>query len=337
MIPEFLTGIIAPMFTPCDEDGSLDPKGAGEFARFLLDRGVIIIIFARSGFGKMYTFARDEVKRIIDATIDTVGGQMGVIPGTAGVWDCNPSEKPDPDRYIEETIELTQYAKDKGANGVVVVIPEALPEKPRSSLHDRMCEYYQKVARTVDIPIVIYHPPGVSGPYRMTPGLFKNLVRIDGVVGMKYSITDMEKFAEVARLAPEDFALIAGAETAFLPALVLGAVGVIGQGCCVCPELLRAIFDHYARGEIEQARKVQFVVNELVDEAAEIDIAVFGKMYAMKKGYGVSPHPRATGHKGSGDEPYTQQTEREVTEEQYDRYAAILEEKLASYTSVATG
>jgi dihydrodipicolinate synthase/N-acetylneuraminate lyase len=337
MIPEFLTGVIAPMFTPCNEDGSLDPKGAGEFARFLLDKGVITTIFARSGLGKMYTFAGDEVKQIIDVTIDSVGGQMGVIPGTAGIWDCNPSEKPDPDSYTEETIEFTQYAKDKGANGVVVVIPEALPEKPGSSLHDRMCEYYQKVTRAVDIPVVIYHPPGVTEPYRMTPALFKNLVGIDGVVGMKYSITDMEKFAEVARLAPEGFALIAGAETAFLPALVLGAVGVIGQGCCVSPELLRAIFEHYARGEIEQAREVQFAVNELVDESAEIDIAVFGKMYAMNKGYGVSPYPRAAGHKGSGAGPYTQQIERVVTEEQYERYAAILEEKLALYPAPAKG
>ena len=41
MVPEFLTGVIAPMFTPCKADGSLDPKGASEFARFLLDRGAV--------------------------------------------------------------------------------------------------------------------------------------------------------------------------------------------------------------------------------------------------------------------------------------------------------
>jgi len=273
MVPEFLTGVIAPLFTPCNEDGSLDPKGASEFTRFLLDRRAVTTIFARSGLGRMYTFTNNEVRQIIDAVIDAVEGQAGVVAGTAGIWDRNPSEKPDPQRYTEEAIELTQYAKDKGADGAVLVMPEALPEQPKTTLHDRMCEYYQKVARAVDIPIILYHPGNTSEPYRMTPGLFRKLVRIDGIVGMKYSTMDMDKFAGVARLAPEDFALIAGAETVFLPALALGGVGVIGQGCCICPEILRTVYDCYARGEIDLARQAQFDVNELVDESAEIDIS----------------------------------------------------------------
>ena len=317
MIPEFLTGVIAPMFTPCKTDGSLDPKGASEFAQFLLDRGAVTTVFARSGLGRMYTFTKAEAKQIIGAVIETVGAQAGVVAGTAGIWDRNPSEKPDPQRYTEEAIELTQYAKDKGANGAVLVIPEALPEEPRATLHDRMCEYYQTVARAVDIPVVLYHPGNTREPHRMTPGLFRNLVQIDGIVGMKYSTMDMDAFAGVARFAPDDFALIAGAESVFLPALVLGGVGVIGQGCCVCPEILRAVYDHYRSGEIGLARKAQFDVNDLLEDSAEIDVSVFGKTYAMKKGYGVSPYLRAT--------------ERAVTEEQYESYAAVLEEKLASY------
>ncbi len=317
MVPEFLTGVIAPMFTPCKEDGSLDTRGAGEFARFLLDRDAITTIFPRSGLGKMYTFKKNEVKQIIDATMDAVGGKVGIVPGTAGVWDRNFDEKPDAERYTEETIELSQYAQDKGADGVVIVIPEALPEEPKATLNDRMCEYYQRVADTVDLPIVIYHPGAIVEPYRMTPGLFKNLVRIDGIAGMKYSIMDMDKFAAVARFAPDDFALIAGAESVFLPALALGGVGVIGQGCCVCPEILRAVYDHYNRGEIELARKAQFAVNDLLVASSGMDIAVFGKMYAMKKGYALEPFPRAT--------------ERAVTEEQYKRYATILEKALATY------
>ena len=323
MIPEFLTGVIAPMFTPCNEDGSLDPKGASEFARFLLERGAVTTIFARSGLGRMYTFTKAEVKQIIDAVIETVGAQAGVVAGTAGIWDRNPSEKPDPHRYTEEAIELTQYAKDKGVNGAVLVIPEAIPEEPRTTLHDRMCEYYQEVARAVDIPIVLYHPGDTRDPYRMTPELFRNLVRIDGIVGIKYSTMDMDAFAGVARFAPDNFALIAGAESVFLPALALGGVGVIGQGCCVCPEILRAVYDHYTRGEMELARKAQFDVNDLLEDSAGIDISLFGKMYGKKKGYGVKPYPRAT--------------ERAVTEEQYESYVAILEEKLASYPAPAKG
>jgi 4-hydroxy-tetrahydrodipicolinate synthase len=317
MLPEFLTGVVAPMFTPCNEDGSLDTRGAQEFARFLLERNVITTIFARSGLGKMYTFKKNEVKQIINATMDTVGGRIGLVAGTAGEWDRNFDEKPDPERYTQETIELTQYAKDKGADGVVIVIPEALPEEPRATLHDRMCEYYERVAGAVDVPIVIYHPQAIIEPYRMTSELFKNLAQINGIVGMKYSITDMDKFAAVARFAPDNFALIAGAESVFLPALAFGAVGVIGQGCCVCPEILRAVYDHYNRGEIELARKAQFAVNDLLVASSGMDIAVFGKMYAMKKGYAL--------------EPFQRSTERAVTEEQYERYAAILEKELAPY------
>ena len=317
MVSEFLTGVIAPMFTPCNADGSLDKKGAAEFARFLHDRRSVTSVFPRSGLGKMYTFTKNEVKLITDAVIDAVGGEMGVVAGTAGIWDKDPNEKPDPHRYTDETIELSQYAKDKGADGVVIVIPEALPKEPKATLHDRICEYYREVARSVDVPIVLYHPHGVSEPYRMTPALFQNLVRIDGIAGMKYSIPDMHKFAQVARYAPDDFALIAGDESVFLPALALGAVGVIGQGCCTCPEILRAVYDHFGRGEMELARQAQHAVNFLLEAGAGMDVAVFGKMYAAKTGYHVPPFPRAT--------------ERSLTEDQYAQLSAALEKELVKY------
>jgi len=317
VVPKFLKGVIAPMFTPCKPDGSLDPWGAAEFANFLCGRDGISSVFPRSGLGRMYTFTKEEVKLIIDAVIDAVAGDAGVIPGTAGIWDKNPRKKPDPQRYTAETTELSLYAQEKGADGVVIVMPEALPEKPKATLYDRICAYYQEVSSAINIPIVIYHPPGVAAPYRITPELFQSLLEIKGVTGMKYSMPDMYQFGLIALLAPKRFALIAGHEGAFLSALALGAVGVIGQGCCVCPEILRAVYDHFRRGDWRRARKAQRAVNKLLEESAGIDIAVFGKQYANEKGYDVPLSLR--------------KTEQPVTVTQYSRFETALELALEPY------
>ena len=52
-IPAFLHGVITPMFTPCDADGSLDEAGIRSYTDYLIGMGSITTLFPRCGLGKM--------------------------------------------------------------------------------------------------------------------------------------------------------------------------------------------------------------------------------------------------------------------------------------------
>jgi len=318
MSKDFLKGVITPMFTPCNEDDSLDETGIRAYVDFLKDKKVIKAIFPRCGVGKMYAFSFEEIKTITEIVIDQAGGELAVIPGTAGVYDQNPEHKPSSQAYTEQTIELSNYARERGAEGVVLVVPSALKPKSEEKVEETIFNYYREVSANCNLPIIIYQPPGLEKEYSITPELLKELIKLKNIAGMKYSTTNLESFGRIAEVVRDkDFNLIAGAETVFLSALSLGAVGVIGGGCNFCPEVLNSIYENFKAGKIKEAQIAQDRDNRLLSMCEGIDSALFTFIYAKRLGYEVKP--------------YSRRGDKSIPEDRYKEIEEALEKAIAPY------
>jgi len=292
-IPAYLHGVIAPMFTPTNSDGTIDDAGTRAWVDYLISTGAITTLFPRCGLGRMYQFSYAEVKQIIDITVDHAGDRIPVMPGTMGEWHNDPKNRPDPNVFTRQSIELSQYAQSKGVLAIVLVLPSALAPKDGVPIEDTIVEYFTAVAREIDVPIVIYQPPGLDPKYLMTPSLLKRLLEIKNIAGMKYSSGDLPRLSRLAMAAKgSNFALIAGDELAFLYAMTLGATGVIGQGSTLNPETLRAVYDRMMAGDINGAREAQFDCVRAIDIAEGLDIPTAGLMYAALKGIKVQPYTK---------------------------------------------
>ncbi len=292
MIPKFLTGVITPLFTPCKPDNSLDHKGIAAMVRWLKGTGAVTTLFPRSGVGGMYTFSYSDVKEIIDVVVSEAAGDVFVMPGTAGIYDRR-GEKPDPERYTSETIELSLYAQERGADAAVIVMPSALRREEGVPLEETIFRYFERVHGETELPIVIYNPPGLEEEYRMTPGLLGRLLKLERIWGLKYSTTDMGIFTGLA-MASEgtDFGLIAGAEHAYLYVMICGGLGVIGQGCGINPQILRAVYDRFMEGDIEGARQAQLDVLRALQASRSMPSALAGMYYFRSKGVEVPLNAR---------------------------------------------
>ena len=296
-MPEFLTGVITPMLTAFNEDGSLDEDGIRAMVRWLKSTGAVTTIFARSGVGQMFTFSFDEVKTMIDVSISEAKDEIYVMPGTSGVLpDGRIGPGHDEQLYVSQTVELSKYAERQGATGVVV-LPLGLV--PSENFADKVFDFYKKVNDSVTIPIVIYQPPGVRPPHAMTPSLLHRLAGLERVVGMKYSTSDMQSFGLLCDATKDqEFTMISGHEGAFLPSLVLGAGAVIGGGCNTHPELIRAIFDAFMKLDLETARRRQFEVSRLLGVRFQAPDPYSGravnsqKLYLARKGVKIKPYQR---------------------------------------------
>lgn len=319
----FLEKIIAPMYTPFNEDASLDEIGIGEVLKFLENKKVVNTVFVRSGVGKMHTFSFNEVKKIIE--IATENTSLPIIAGTSGIYNRDRNNKPEQKKYIEETILLTNYAKEKGAKGAVIVIPEALSCKNKEEIPERIFEYYKTISENSEIPLTIYAPPGIEEGYEPTPSLIEKIVSLKNIAGMKYSTSDINKFKAIAEVVRNktSFSLIVGAEHIFLEGLQTGAKGVIGGGCNFQPEILYSVYKNFKEGKLKEAEEAQNTAKAVLSKLSGVDGSIFIMMYLRDKGYNVKICTR-------GQNIYTQQKSI-ISEEKFRELESFLEEKISLY------
>ncbi len=296
-MPEFLTGVITPMLTALNEDLSLDLGGNRSLVDWYRDTGAVNTIFVRSGTGQMFTYSYEEVQTMIDLVVEQSRGDMYVISGTSGTFPSGERDKrPDDGKYIEETLEFSKYAEKQGVDGVVV-LPLGL--SPARNMAEKIYDLYKQVDRAIDIPIVIYQPPGVKPPHSMTPSLLNRLAGLENLKGMKYSTSDMKYFGALCNATlGRDFTMVSGHEGAFLPSLILGAGGCIGGGCNTHPEVLKEIFDAFMVGDMMRSLKAQFKAIELLNVRFQATGSYSRKamnskkMYLARKGVDIKPYNR---------------------------------------------
>lgn len=324
MIPDYVRGAMAPVFTAFREDGAFDPDGQRAFLDFLLGWGPISAFIVRSGLGQMYAFGYDDVIAIAETTCRHLAGKAPVIVGCAGVWDRNRDRYPDPATYTRQAVELSRRAEALGAAGVLHVVPEAVRPRDGETIGQVILRYFAAVNDAVRTPIFIYQPPGTDPGYRITTEWVRVLAQMDNVAGMKTSTADAGYITDMIwATADLDFAFIPGAETAFLAALALGSRATIGQGCTVNPSIVAAVQQRFEAGDLRGALDAQRSVNLLVESCP--NPVEFLKRYAAEKGYAVQPHARSV-----GSNPY-QRDRDPLTAEEYAGFKKVLERELARF------
>lgn len=308
---DFLTGVIAPFWTPVDASGQLDFAGTRGMVDYLADTGAVRSIFGRSGMGKWHTFTMEEAKRFADVLIPACRKHgLGVLVGAMGEYiGKNRGERADPLRYTEQSIELVNYAQEAGADAAVLVIPDMLPATD-SPAAEVVWQYYKTVHDATRLPLVLYQPGGTDPAYQLTPKLMRRLVTLPRIVGLKLSTDREEVFAPIADVVSgTGFALIAGDEAFYLRALQLGACGVIGGGCMIWPEVLWAVGYYYRRGDVQRAQQAQEAVWQLEALHRGKDSCVLWKQVMIANGGKFQPYDR------SGTPPYPHEVVVEAMQE----------------------
>ncbi len=323
-IPKFLQGAIAPTFTVFREDGSLDDAGQRRFLDFLLESDAINAFFIRSGMGLMYTFSMDDTKHIARNVCAHLDGVAPVLIGCSGIWDRNYDKRPDPLRYIEQGVELGNYACELGAAGAVYTTPEALEPHTGETEQEMIERYFNTICAQVQGPVFVYQPPGTLKNYEMAPETLSKLAGIKNFMGGKFSTTDGFYTYELTRaVRGKSFIYIVGNETMFYTGLFLGARACIGQGAILNPQILNAMLERYRSGNYSGVLRAQDAANTILANAP--NVVDFLKMYATEKGYATPLYTRS-----QSSNPYMQDREP-ITKEQYDSYKAVYETELMPY------
>jgi len=236
-------GSIPPLITPFRR-GQIDEAAL----RWLVDR---VIQGGSHGLsvggttGEPGTQTLEERKRVIRVAVEQAAGRVPVLAGTGSL-------------RLEETLELTRYAKEVGAAGAMVIVPYYV--KPNQ---EGLYRYFAEVARAVpDFPLILYNIPGRSG-VEIAPRTVARLRRdFPNIIGLKHSSKDLEYVSHLLEEAGRDFLVFCGLESLTLPMMALGAVGTIAATANWLPKEVALLCERALAGDYQGAREMHFYLLE---------------------------------------------------------------------------
>ena len=231
-----LQGSFVAIVTPMHADGSLDIQALHRLIDFHINEGTDGIVIVGTT-GESPTVDYDEHRTLIKTTVDYVAGRIKVIAGTGA-------------NSTKEAIELTQAAKDLGADACLLVAPYY--NKPTQ---EGLYQHYKAVAEAVDIPQILYNVPGRTG-VDLSNDTTLRLAQIKNIVGIKDATGSIERGTDLILRAPKDFAIYSGDDATGMALMLIGGKGVISVTANVAPKLMSQMCKEAIAGNTKAACEI---------------------------------------------------------------------------------
>ncbi|MEM2154833.1 MAG: 4-hydroxy-tetrahydrodipicolinate synthase [Nitrososphaeria archaeon] len=170
-LKERYVGVQVVMVTPFKKDYSLDEDGLKENVRYLLKHKVHVL-HPTGSTGEFWNLTTEEHKRVIKLVVDEVGGKVPVIPGTGYSG-------------TKQTIEISKYAEDVGADGVLVLPPYYVVPTPEG-----IYQHFKALAESIKIGIIVYNNPSMT-KISLSTELLRKLATLPNIVAVKDTTRDI--------------------------------------------------------------------------------------------------------------------------------------------------
>ncbi len=228
--------ILTAMITPFDADGALNLNEACNVAEYLIANGNDGVVISGTT-GESPALDADEKLALFGAIKQRLGASGTVIAGTGS-------------NNTRASIELTKRAAAIGVDAVLAVVPYYNKPTP-----DGLLEHFGAIADAVEIPIVMYNVPSRTGQNMAAETTLELARRHRNIVGIKESSGSVEQHAALisGNPRPDEFTIWSGDDYFFLPALALGAYGVVSVAAHVVGRRVRAMVDAFDHGNMPVA------------------------------------------------------------------------------------
>ncbi|RUA05668.1 MAG: 4-hydroxy-tetrahydrodipicolinate synthase [Gammaproteobacteria bacterium] len=213
-----LTGAMVALITPMLEDGSVDFDALADLIEFHIENGTKAIV-SMGTTGESATLNHIEHIKVMKKTIDFAKGRIPIIAGTGA-------------NSTSEAIELTQAAKDMGADACLLVTPYY--NKPTQ---EGLYQHYKAIAKAVDIDQILYNVPGRTA-VDLSVETAVRLSAIDNIIGIKDATGDLLVAQALMDKCPDDFLLYSGDDVTAVDFILMGGHGGISVTCNVAPKLV---------------------------------------------------------------------------------------------------
>ncbi|PZR30963.1 MAG: dihydrodipicolinate synthase family protein [Azospira oryzae] len=201
-----------------------------------LDAGVDGVILGGS-LGEASVLTNAEKFALVKFTVDYVSGKVPVIMNIA-------------EGSTSEAIKLAAEAEKLGAKGLML-----LPPMRYKSDHRETVAYFNAVAASTSLPIMIYNNP-VDYKIEVTLDMFAELAECKNIQAVKESTRDVSNVTRMINRFGDRFKILCGVDPLAMEELVMGADGWVAGLVCAFPKETVAVYRLVKQGKLEEAAKI---------------------------------------------------------------------------------
>ena len=266
-------GSAAAMITPFDRAGELEFQRLGVQIDRQIRAGTAALVMCATT-GECATLSDGEWERILDFTLQRVGGRVPVLAGVGR-------------NDTRHTVLLCKRAQSLGAQGTLAVTPYY-----NKTTQAGLIRHYERAADSADIPMILYNVPSRTG-MSIQAETYAELAKHPNIVGTKEASGDFSLMLQIKALCPSDFALYSGNDDHIVPMLSLGGVGVISTIANVIPAETQQICQLWEQGDTEGAAALQIrcqkLIRALFREVNPIPVKAAMALLGLDSGYVRQP------------------------------------------------
>ena len=240
-----ITGSIVALVTPMHPDGAIDWSALARLIEYHIESGTAGLGVVGTT-GESPTLTVPEHCEVIRFAVEQAGGRIPVVAGTGG-------------NSTHEAIELTVSAAEAGADYSLSVTPYY--NKPTQQ---GLFEHFQAVARSVNLPIILYNVPGRTACDLLNDTVVK-LSQIDNIVAIKDATGDVARVAALIEAVPDGFAVFSGDDATALELMRRGGQGNVSVTANIAARDMAAMCNLALTGEWEAAAEIDARLSELND------------------------------------------------------------------------
>ncbi|MGE3842774.1 MAG: 4-hydroxy-tetrahydrodipicolinate synthase, partial [Vicinamibacterales bacterium] len=228
------TGCGTALVTPFTAGGTIDEPALRRLVKRQLREGIHFLVPCGTT-GESPTLTARERRRIVEIVLEEAAGHVPVLAG-AGGYDT------------QEVIGAAKEMHLAGVQGLLSVTPYYNRPTPEG-----LFRHYAAVADATPLPVIVYNVPGRTG-CNVDAATLGRLATIPTVLGVKEASGNMTQICEICHSMPPSFLVLSGDDALTIPAMAVGACGVISVASNESPGLMAQMVEAAERGDLAAAR-----------------------------------------------------------------------------------
>ncbi len=259
-------GVATALVTPSKADGTPDLESYERLINWQIEEGVHALVGCGTT-GEASTLTEKEYFEVIETGIKATAGRVPFIVGTGG-------------NNTAVAIERTVEAGKMGADAALVVTPYY-----NKTTQAGLVAMYTAIADASPIPLILYNVPSRTG-VSIEPQTYGVLADHPNIVAIKEACGNMSKVAQTLSIVGDRLDLYSGEDDQVIPAMSLGAKGVISVLSNPLPKKAVQMTDKFFSGDLAGAAKLQLQFLPLISALFSEVNPIPAKAAMSAMGYG---------------------------------------------------
>lgn len=229
-------GSMVALVTPFRDD-RVDEAALRKLVEFHVSAGTSALVPCGTT-GESATLSIEEHEQVIEMNVQVSRGRLPVIAGTGS-------------NNTKEAIELTQHAKEVGANAALLITPYYnRPTQQGLYLH------FKAISEAVDLPLVLYNVPSRTA-VNLEPETLSRLVDdCPNIIAVKEASGNLDQMKRILEITRGKLALFSGDDALTLSVLEIGGAGVISVVANLVPCDVAAMIHAWDSGNRDETQRL---------------------------------------------------------------------------------